>query len=41
MTTLLPCDYGKIISIISIIIIIIIISDLLETDGSENINSGF
>ena len=36
MTTLLPCDYGKI-----IIIIIIIIFDLLETDGSENINSGF
>ena len=34
MTTLLPCDYGK-------IIIIIIIIDLLETDGSENINSGF
>ena len=38
MTTLLPCDYGK---IITIIIIIIIIFDLLETDGSENINSGF
>ena len=35
MTTLLPCDYGK------VIIIIIIIFDLLETDGSENINSGF